>query len=115
MALLDRRGAVAKAAALRGWLSGLVSAYGDKILDLDTSAATVSGQLEAKAIGAGHDPGMADAAIAGIASAHELVIVTRNMRHCPPFGLGVSTPDRGAGHPGARPTRQNAKARKSGT
>src|SRR3546814_4601211 len=27
IALLDRRGAAAKAAALRGWLSGLVSAY----------------------------------------------------------------------------------------
>ena len=97
IALLDSRGATVKAATLRGWLSGLVSAYGEKILGLDISAATVSGQLEAKAIAAGHDPGMADAAIAGIASAHDLVIVTRNMRHFLPFGVGVSSPDEAAG------------------
>lgn len=98
-ALLDHKGAGAKAVGLRGWLSGLVAAYSDKILGLDTAAATVSGRLEAKAIAGGHDPGMADAAIAGIARSHDLVIVTRNTRHFLPFGVAVSSPDDVADRP----------------
>ena len=93
IALLDHKGATAKAAGLRAWLSGLIAAYDDKILDLDASAAAIAGRLEAKAIAEGHDPGMADAVIAGIATAHDLVVVTRNARHFTPFGIGVSSPD----------------------
>jgi predicted nucleic acid-binding protein len=97
IALLDHKGATAKAAGLRGWLSGLVGGYSDKILGLDTDAAAVSGRLEAGAIAGGHAPGMADAIIAGIAQAHDLVVVTRNIRHFLPFGVGVSSPDEVAG------------------
>jgi toxin FitB len=93
VALLDHKGATAKAAALRRWLSGLIAGYGDKILGLDTDAATVSGRLEASAIASGHAPGMADAIIAGIAQAHDLTVVTRNSTHFLPFGVGVSSPD----------------------
>ena len=74
IALLDNKGATAKAAALRGWLFGLIAGYSDKILSLDTDAAAVSGRLEAGAIAGGHAPGMADAIIAGIAQAHDLVV-----------------------------------------
>jgi predicted nucleic acid-binding protein len=91
--LLERKGATAKATGLRAWLSGLAAAYDDKILSLDPYAATLAGRLEAKAISEGHDPGMADAMIAGIATAHELVVVTRNTRHFALFGIDVSSPD----------------------
>lgn len=97
IALLEYKGAVAKAAGLRVWLSGLVTTYGDKILGLDASAAAFAGQLEAKAIVSGHDPGMADASIAGIAKEHDLVIVTRNTKHFLPFEIGVSSPEEAAG------------------
>ena len=93
IALLERKGATAKATGLRAWLSGLAAAYDDKILGLDASAAAIAGQLEAKAIAGGYDPGMADALIAGIAAAHDLVVVTRNTRHFAPFGVEVSSPD----------------------
>jgi predicted nucleic acid-binding protein len=93
IALLDHKGATAKAAGLRGWLSGLIAGYSDKILGLDTDAATVSGRLEAGAIADGYAPGMADAIIAGIAQARDLVVVTRNIRHFLPFRIGVSSPD----------------------
>lgn len=93
IALLEHMGAAAKAAGLRVWLSGLVTTYDDKILALDASVAAIAGQLEAKAISSGHDPGMADATIAGIAKVHDLVIVTRNTKHFLPFGVGVSSPD----------------------
>jgi predicted nucleic acid-binding protein len=99
IALLERRGAAAKAGALRVWLSGLITTYDDKILGLDASTAALAGQLEAKAIISGHNPGMADAIIAGIAKAHDLVIVTMNKKHFLPFEISVSSPDEAANSP----------------
>ncbi|OJU33658.1 MAG: VapC toxin family PIN domain ribonuclease [Alphaproteobacteria bacterium 65-37] len=96
IALLDHKGATAKAASMKAWLSGLVSTYDDKIIGVDAQAAAIGGRLEAKALAAGHDPGMADAVIAGIAAAHELVIVTRNTKHFLPFGVAVLLPDEAA-------------------
>lgn len=96
IALLEHKRAAAKAASLRVWLSGLITTYDDKILGLDASAAAFAGQLEAKAISSGHNPGMADAIIAGIAKAHDLVIVTYNTKHFLPFGITVSSPDEAA-------------------
>jgi toxin FitB len=96
IALLGRKGAVAKAAGLKAWLKGLATAYDDKIIPLDASAAALAGQLEAKAISAGHGPGMADAIIAGIANAHGLTIVNRNARHFLPFGVSILLPEEAA-------------------
>ena len=93
IALLESKGATAKASSLRIWLSGLVSTYEDKILGFDVTAASLFGQLEAKAIAAGHHPGMADAMIAGIAKARDLVVVTPNTKYFLPFGVGVISPD----------------------
>ncbi len=92
IALLEHKRATAKAAGLKVWLAGLVTAYDDKIIHVDPSAAAFAGQLEAKAISAGHDPGMADATIAGIARAKALVVVTHNKKHFLPFGVDVVTP-----------------------
>jgi toxin FitB len=49
--------------------------------------------LEAKAIAAGHDPGMAGA---GIARSYDLVIITRNTKHFQPFGVRIASPDEAA-------------------
>jgi toxin FitB len=92
IALLEQKGASAKAGSLKAWLSGLVSTYDDKIIGVDAEAAAIGGRLEAKALSAGHDPGMADAVIAGTAAAHQLVIVTRNTKHFLPFGVAVLAP-----------------------
>ena len=94
--LLEHKGATAKAAGLKAWLAGLVSTYGDKIIGFDVPAAALAGQLEAKAITAGYDPGMADAVIAGIAKAGDLRIITCNTKHFLPFGVAVSSPDEAA-------------------
>jgi toxin FitB len=96
IALLEHKGAAAKASGLKAWLRGLAAAYDDKIIPLDVSAAALAGQLEAKAISAGHGPGMADAIIAGIANAHGLTIVTRNARHFLPFGVSILLPEEAA-------------------
>lgn len=97
IALLEHKGASAKAATLRGWLAGLVAVYDDKILGVDIDAAALAGQLEARAIASGHGPGMADAIIAGIARARDLVIVTRNAKHFSPFGVVALSPDEATG------------------
>ncbi len=96
IALLDGKGATTKAASLKAWLNGLLSTYDDKIIGFDAQAAAIGGRLEAKALAAGHDPGMADAAIAGTAAAHGLVIVTCNTTHFLPFGVAVLSPDEAA-------------------
>lgn len=93
IALLDSKGATAKASDLRIWLLGLMTAYGDKILGLDALGAAVSGQLEAGSIAAGHHPGMADAVIAGIAKVNDHVVITRNIKHYLSLGIEVATPD----------------------
>lgn len=93
IALLEYKGAASKAGALKMWLMGLVSTYDDKILLIDAIAASFGGQLEAKAAASGHNPGTADAAIAGIAKAHDLVIVTANTKDFLPFGVGLMSPD----------------------
>jgi predicted nucleic acid-binding protein len=67
---------------------------------LDAQAAAIGGQLEAKALTAGHDPGMADAGIAGIAAAHELIVATRNTQYFLPSGIAVLSPDEAAAQEG---------------
>jgi predicted nucleic acid-binding protein len=56
-------------------------------------AAALAGWLEARAVAAGHDSGMADATIAGIAKAHDVTIVTRNNKHFQVSGVEVVSPD----------------------
>lgn len=92
VALLEHKGAVAKASVLKVWLAGLITNYSDKILDLDAGAATIAGRLEADAIAAGHHPGMADAIIAGIARTHDLHVITENKKHFFPFNITLSSP-----------------------
>lgn len=97
IALLEHRRATAKATRLKSWLAGLIAAFHDRIIGYDVAAAARGGQLEAKAVGAGHDPGMADAIIAGIADTRDLVIISHNTRHFAPFGVAAVTPESAAG------------------
>lgn len=101
IALLDQKRAMAKAESLKAWLRGLVSTYDDKIIGVDGEAAAIGGRLEAKALAAGYDPGMADALIAGTAAAHQLVIITRNTKHFLPFGIAVVSPAEAAAQAGS--------------
>jgi predicted nucleic acid-binding protein len=91
--LLEHKGDTLKAPTLKRWLGDLVVKYHDKIIPVDAYAAVLAGQLEGKAISAGHDPGMADATMGGIALAHNLVIVTHNAKRFMPFGIPFATAD----------------------
>ena len=44
----------------------------------------------------GHNPGMADATVAGIAKAHDLAVVTRNGKHFQLFDIAVLSPEEAA-------------------
>lgn len=91
--LLERKGATAKASILRRWMDGLYATYEDRILPIDAAVSALSGRLEAEAIAAGHNPGMADALIAGTAKTHDLTVVTQNLRHFEPFSINaISAP-----------------------
>ena len=93
IALLEYAKATAKAYGLRMWLAGLVTTYQDKIIPVDADVAVLAGQLEALAKSIGYHPGMADALIAGIAKAYNVVVVTRNTKDFIPFGTPFVTPD----------------------
>lgn len=83
--LLIGRGATARAEGYKSWLSSLETTFRDRILIIDAAVALASGALEAAAIASGHNPGMADALIAGTAKVHQLSVVTRNTRHFAAF------------------------------
>lgn len=62
------------------------------MLSFDLAAARVAGALSDAAQAAGRHPGFADVAIAAIAKARELVVVTLNQRHFDPLGVEVFNP-----------------------
>lgn len=92
IAKLTREGASQKAAALSDWWNAVEHLYASRILPFDLSAATIAGRLNDIARGAGHTPGFADVAIAATAQAHDLIILTRNVRHFAPMGIRVINP-----------------------
>ena len=87
-----REGATRKAAELAGWLEALVHLYGSRILAIDLAVSRTAGKLSDAARGRGHASGFADILIAATALHHELVILTRNVRHFEPLGVPVLNP-----------------------
>ncbi|MBU4528461.1 MAG: type II toxin-antitoxin system VapC family toxin [Hoeflea sp.] len=97
--LLEARGAQQKARALDSWLRPLVARHAGVILPVDAEVARVSGELEARAIAAGFNSGASDAMIAGTAHHHELILLTRNVKHFEPFGIDVVAASAATGLP----------------
>ena len=89
---LHRSGGTARAEHLAAWLDGLIAGYGDRILAFDADTARVAGRLADAAIAAGRHPGFADVAIAAIATARDLTLLTRNLRHFEPLGIPAADP-----------------------
>jgi predicted nucleic acid-binding protein len=92
IAKLFRTGATRRAETLRMWFDRIVAVYADRVLSFDLAAARVAGALGDAAQAMGRHPGFADVAIAAIAKAHELVVVTLNQRHFDPLGVEVFNP-----------------------
>ena len=92
IAKLFRTGATRRAETLRMWFDRIVAVYADRVLSFDLAAARVAGSLGDAAQATGRHPGFADVAIAAIAKAHELVVVTLNQRHFDSLGVEVFNP-----------------------
>jgi toxin FitB len=92
IAKLYRGGAGPRAGALRLWFDRILAIYGDRVLPFDLAAARVAGPLGDAALAAGRHPGFADVAIAAIAKARELVVVTLNRRHFERLGVSIVNP-----------------------
>ena len=87
-----RTGAHAKARRLRDWLETVLHLYGSRILPIDVTTARRIGALADHARGQGHDPGLADLAIAATALVRGYIILTHNLRHFAPLGGSAHDP-----------------------
>jgi len=87
-----REGAARKALALEEWLENLLRLYSARTLGLDIGAARALGALTDLARARGIVAGWADMAIASVALAHGLVVLTRNRRHFAPLGIEAIDP-----------------------
>jgi predicted nucleic acid-binding protein len=92
--LARRRKAHRKAAGLAAWLDAVIHLYGDRVLPMGIVIARTAGKLSGDAKAAGLAPGFVDIAIAATAVHHGLVILTRNLRHFEPLGVGATDPFR---------------------
>lgn len=92
VAKLRRSGGVERAARLQIWLDGLVAGYAERILPLDTQVSQLLGEMSDAAWAAGRHPGFADVAIAALAQANGLRLLTRNLKHFEPLGVPCQDP-----------------------
>jgi toxin FitB len=85
IARAEREGATTKASRLREWWETIEYLYAEKLLPFDLRCAHVAGQIldDARA----HRPGFEDIAIAATARVHDLIVLTRNLRHFGPLGV----------------------------
>lgn len=87
-----REGAVRKARDLNAWLETVLHLYGERVLIFDIEVALRTGQLSDRARGQGLGPGLADLMVAATAACHGLTVLTRNVKHFAPLGVGVRNP-----------------------
>jgi predicted nucleic acid-binding protein len=92
IAKLRRTGSGQRAERLQNWFEGILGFYADRVLPFDLGAARIAGVLSDAAQADGRHPGFADVAIAAIAKSRELVILTLNLRHFAPLGVGTFNP-----------------------
>jgi predicted nucleic acid-binding protein len=92
IAKADREGATTKARQLAEWWESIEYLYGSKLLPFDLECAHAAGQIldDARA----HQPGFEDIAIAATARVHNLVVLTRNLRHFEPLAVRSVDPFR---------------------
>lgn len=92
IAKLQRTGMTRRAHELRSWFDRITTLYGERVLPFDLAAAHIAGHLSDTAVAAGRHPGFADVAIAAIAKANGLAVLTRNLRHFEVFGISLLNP-----------------------
>ena len=81
-----------KAIDLAAWLETLLHLYGNRVLYFDVTCARAAGELSDLARSRGLAPGFADIVIGATAHSHQLIILTRNIRHFAPLGIPTINP-----------------------
>lgn len=76
----SKGGSSEKAARISVWIRELYLAYEHRLLPIDAQVALAAGEIEGRAVAAGHNPALADVLIAATAAAHQLVVVTGNLK-----------------------------------
>ncbi|WP_181704175.1 PIN domain-containing protein [Chthonobacter albigriseus] len=89
---LRRVGSLAKAALLTDWQANVTSRFAARILPLDAEVAIELGRMSDRLKADGRHPGLADTVIAATARVRHKVVLTRNLRHFIPTGVGVADP-----------------------
>lgn len=85
--LVRHRGDAEQAKTLERWLRKLITDFGDSVLAFDADAAQVWGRLRVP-----HPENPLDQQIAATALIHDLVLVTRNVRHFEGTGVKLVNP-----------------------
>lgn len=93
IAKLRRLGGTRKADALSAWLDGTLTTFVERVLPFDVPVAKLAGGMTDRAIASGFQPSPPDLYIAATAEAHELTVLTRNLRHFEPLALGADPID----------------------
>jgi predicted nucleic acid-binding protein len=73
-------------------LEVLLDLYASRVLPFDVAAARIAGALSDRARSSGRNPGFPDLAIAAIAAARDLTVLTANLRHFAPLGVPAHNP-----------------------
>lgn len=89
---LHRTGAEQRAQLLAEWLRELIATGASKIVGFDADAALKAGEISDAAISQGRHPGFPDVAIAAIAAAREMAVLTLNTKHFEPLGISFADP-----------------------
>ena len=87
-----RKRATRKAMNLSRWLEALLGLYLGRVLTFDLKAARVAGALAELSRANKREPDFEDLAIASIAKARGLTVLTRNVRHFKPFEISLHDP-----------------------
>jgi len=85
--LIRYRGDTRQAQTLERWLSRLLAVYRDNVLSFDEDVAQVWGRLRVP-----HPENPLDKQIAATALIHDLVLVTRNVKHFAATGVNLINP-----------------------
>ena len=72
--------------------AGILSVYANRILPLDKAGAEWAAEFRANARRAGRAVDLGDVLVAGIAKAHDLAVVTRNITDFQGLGVAVANP-----------------------
>ena len=81
-----------RAGMMRDWLETTTARFERNLIDVTISVARAAGNLSDRARSIGRHPGLADILIAATAQAHDLTLLTRNVRHFEPLGIDVVDP-----------------------